>query len=189
MMLLLIEAYLWTELAAKYRGVEIFEKSQKGGSRFSWKMAGGNHIGRGVYRRGGHCFPLMMYRFCSNNALHPTSPSFTIFFSLTPFDTWSCNYLKSNLSLATYINVLLRKSIYYCFKVFWTWRNNFPSCVYFCVYSVFYCGRYCQKNILKSGGWEKDIKGDDRIGGGCVYRRSVCGEGSKLSAHYVGTFL
>ena len=57
-----------------------------------------------------------------------------------------------------YIRVAYKKSIYYCVVVFWTWKNSFPSCVYFCVYSVFHLGRYCQKNALKSGGLGKKIK-------------------------------
>ena len=66
--------------------------------------------------------------------------------------------MKSNLSFSIYIRVAYKKSIYYCVVVFWTWKNSFPSCVYFCVYSVFHLGRYCQKNALKSGGLGKKIK-------------------------------
>ena len=54
--------------------------------------------------------PLMMYGFCSSNALYSVSISFT-FFLVTPFDTRDSCYFKSNLNLLMYIKVLLIKNM------------------------------------------------------------------------------
>ena len=46
-----------------------------------------------------HWFSLVMWRFCSDNALYSASLSFTMFvFLLTSFDTWDY-FFQSNLSL------------------------------------------------------------------------------------------
>ena len=55
-----------------YRGVEIFEKSQKGDQDFLVKIGGCSPYSEVVYRKGGkHCFSLVIYGFCSSNALYP----------------------------------------------------------------------------------------------------------------------
>ena len=55
-----------------------------------------------------HYFLLMMYGYCSNNALHSLSCSFAIFiFLLNPFNTWQCYYFESNVA---YISVTYKKS-------------------------------------------------------------------------------
>ena len=54
-----------------------------------------------------HCFSLMMYRFCSSNALYAASLSFTMFiFLLNPYNTRDCYYFESNLSLVWHMKVL-----------------------------------------------------------------------------------
>ena len=70
-----------------------------------------------VYRRGGrgegggkNCFSLMMYGFCSNNALYSTSISFTMFvFRFILFDTWHYYFFGSNFGLVSPIKVLFIK--------------------------------------------------------------------------------
>ena len=56
-----------------------------------------------------HCFTLVMYGFCSNNALYSAGLSFMFIFLLTPFDTKDC-YFQSNLSLVLLIKVTSRPS-------------------------------------------------------------------------------
>ena len=56
-------------------------------------------------KRGKHCFSLVMYWFCRNNALYSAGLSFRLFiFLLTPSVTWDCYYFESNLSLAGVAN-------------------------------------------------------------------------------------
>ena len=60
-------------------------KKQEGGTEGGIR---GNPYRGGLSIEGGHCFPLMIYEFSSNNAIYSESLSFTIFvFLLTPFDT------------------------------------------------------------------------------------------------------
>ena len=73
----------------------------EGGSRFSWW---------GCLKKGEQCFPLVMHGFCSNDAIYSASLSFTLFiFLLTLFDTFSCYYFKSDLSLLMHVKVLFIK--------------------------------------------------------------------------------
>ena len=107
----------------------------------------------GISIEGGqkHCFLLMMYRFCSNNALYSAILSFTMFIFLwNPFDTWELHYFESNINLVWHIKVLLMKKEYR-FVVSERWRNNFPSWVCFCVYPKFHLGDIVLKNNFK--GW------------------------------------
>ena len=54
---------------------------------------------------GKHCF-LLMYGFCSSNALYSARLLFRMFvFILTPFDTSDCYYVGLNLSLVLLIKV------------------------------------------------------------------------------------
>ena len=77
---------MWTPLIC--RGLRFLENHRRGESRYYCKN---ESLGK-------YCFPLMMYGFCSNNALYSASLSFTIFiFILNPFNTWDCNYFESNL--------------------------------------------------------------------------------------------
>ena len=59
------------------------ENHRKGDQDFPVKMGvrvGGKPYRGFVYRREGkHCFSLMMYAFCSNNALYAASLSFAMF--------------------------------------------------------------------------------------------------------------
>ena len=64
-----------------YREVEIFEKKKNieggGSQKFLVKMGVGYPYRAGVvYKRGIHCFPLMMYGFCSKNVFYSASFSF-----------------------------------------------------------------------------------------------------------------
>ena len=69
--------YSWCESFFFYRGVEIFEKSQKGDQDFLVKIGGCSPYSEVVYRKGGkHCFSLVIYGFCSSNALYSASLSF-----------------------------------------------------------------------------------------------------------------
>ena len=48
-----------------------------GGQDFLVKMEGETHVEEVVYRKGGkHCFSLVIYGFCSSNALYSASLSF-----------------------------------------------------------------------------------------------------------------
>ena len=96
----------------------------------------------GISIEGGqkHCFLLMMYRFCSNNALYSAVLSFTMFiFLLHLFNTWDCYYFEPNINLMWHIKVLLMKKEYR-FVVSERWRNNFPSWVCFFVYPEYHWG-------------------------------------------------
>ena len=46
-----------------------------------------------------HCFWLILYWHCGNNALYSASLLFIFIFLLTPFNTRDCYYFKSNLRL------------------------------------------------------------------------------------------
>ena len=123
-----------------------------------WKIIEGGHQDfliemEGVSIEGGqkHCFLLMVYGFCSNNALYSAILSVTMFiFLLNPFNTWDCYYFETNINLMCHIKVLLMKKEY-CFAVSETWRNNFPSWVCFCVYLKFQWGDIVLKNNFE--GW------------------------------------
>ena len=60
------------------------------------------------------------------------------------------------------------------FLIFYTWRNNFPSCFYLSVYFVFHCGDIIQK-ISKVRVWR---------GSWWPYRGLPVDRGFKRSAHY-----
>ena len=80
------------KFSVTYREVGIFEKSWKGGSRFSCKNRGLSIKGRGG-GSGKQSLSLIMYGFCSSNAPHSARFSFGFFiFLMTPFDTWDCYY-------------------------------------------------------------------------------------------------
>ena len=95
-----------------------------------------------------HCFSLVIYEFCSNNALYSARLSFMLIFLLTLLYTKILNYLKS---------VAFKKSMQCCFLAFSTRRNNLPSCVYFCL-SCASLGKYRQKNVFRSRESSKKIK-------------------------------
>ena len=109
--------------------------------RFSCKIEGVIHIGACLQKGGKHCFSLVIYEFCSNNALYSARISFILIFLLTLLYTKILNYLKS---------VAFKKNIQVCFLVFSTRRNNLPSWVYFCVYPVFHWGNIVKKNVFRS---------------------------------------
>ena len=69
------------------------------------------HIGRGLSTEGRkNCFSLVMYEFCSNDALYSANFSFTMFiFLLTPINTQDYYYFKSSIILVLYIKALLIK--------------------------------------------------------------------------------
>ena len=92
------------------------------------KVGGNPYRGFSIEGGGGkHYFSLMMYRFCSNNALYSRSLSFTMLF-LTTFSAWGCCYFQSNLSLVWYVKeLLITKRMQRCFVVFWECRNKFLS--------------------------------------------------------------
>ena len=71
-------------------GLKFLKNHRRGGSRYL-KIEGVVHI-EGVPIEGGmHCFSLIMYEFCSSNALYSVSLSFRMFvFLLTSFGTWDC---------------------------------------------------------------------------------------------------
>ena len=99
-----------------------------------------------------HCFPLIMYGFCSSKTLYWASLPFgtSIFFDSFWY-IWDCYYFKSNLSLVLLIKVLLIKK---------AWRNKFATWVYFWVYLGYFImvvllKKPCQKRRF----WKKDKKG------------------------------
>ena len=82
---------------------------------------------------GKHCFPLMMYGFCSNNALYSTSLAFTIFF-LTFNSFW---YLKLLLFEIKSQPVDVYESVAY---------KNFPSCLF--VFNPYFIGVILSEKCL-----------------------------------------
>ena len=105
-------------------------------------------------------FPLIMYGFCSNNAICSTYHSFVIFFILT----WNTCCFKSNLKQISKC-CLPKESMTF---VLYSSKHDefiFPSLCRILL------GWYCQKKILlKVGDWEKkDIKeGEDQLRG-CLW--------------------
>ena len=69
--------------------------------------------------------------------------------------TWDSHYFKSNLSLLMYVMYCLPKKMH---KFFYTWRINFPWCVYSCIYPILYRVLLPKKCCQKWGGWEKIYK-------------------------------
>ena len=130
---------------------------------------------------GKHCFPLMIYGFCSSNVLYSASLSFKIFiFLIVPSDTWDCNSFKSNLSLLIYIKVLLVKHI----TLFCSPRNinkQLFSSVYFCVYPVLQQGGIVMKMFSEKGYREKRYKGRGWGWGRWPYRRVIYRGGASTS--------
>ena len=58
---------------------------------------------------GKHCFSLVIYGLCNNNALYSASVSFMFIFFLTSFDTTDCYYFKSILRLVLLIEMFCTK--------------------------------------------------------------------------------
>ena len=61
-----------------YKGLGFLKNHRRGGDQdFLVKMEGETHVEEVVYRKGGkHCFSLVIYGFCSSNALYSASLSF-----------------------------------------------------------------------------------------------------------------
>ena len=119
-----------------YGYLNFLKNHRRGASGFLCKN------GRDINRRGQkHCFLLMMYWFCDNNALYSAILSFRIFIFLwNLFNTWDfLYYFESNINLVWHIKELLMKKEQ-CFAVSERWRNNFPSWVCFCVYPKYHLG-------------------------------------------------
>ena len=72
-------------------GILVYLKNHsRGESIFSCENGG-----LSIEREGKHCFSLVMYGFCSSNALYSASLSFRMFF-LTPLETWNCYHFALN---------------------------------------------------------------------------------------------
>ena len=103
-----------------------------------------------------------MYRCCSNNVLYSVSLPLTMFiFLLTPFDSSSYFYFKSDLSLVWLIKVLHIKNHV---RMFQKGRNTFLLRIYFCVYPAFHRGNIVKKMVSRVGSQEKNIKGERQVG-------------------------
>ena len=120
-----------------------------------------------------HCFSLIIYGFCSSNALSSASLLFrmiififTPFDVLTPFDT--CCYFGLNLSLVLLIKVFFIK-------------RHVPLFFSLLKMKICFIGMILsQKSCQKQGVWKKDEKGVMAILGGVVYSRRGWVEGSNL---------
>ena len=123
-------------------GLGFSKNHRRGKSTFLVKMEGeaGSPYMEAAYRRKGkHCFSLMMYEFCSSNALYLASLWFRMF-SFDYFDTWN-SYFTLILSLVLLIKVLFT-------------RNDFATSLFLCV-SVFHWGDIVIKVLPKAGGLKK----------------------------------
>ena len=117
-----------------------------------------------------YCFSLILYEFCSSNALYSASLLFGMFiFRLIHFKTWDCYYFGLNISLVLLIKVLfIRKRIYrFCslLKMKQLWCMSL-----FLRLSIISLGRYWRKSLAKGGGTrKKDKKGEwPYRGEGCL---------------------
>ena len=134
-----------------------------------------------------HCFSIKIYGFCSSNAFYSESLQSISTRMFDTFANWD-HYFESNLSLELLIKVFFIKKHVTSFLNLLKKKKELYHMKLFLRSSDFSLGRYCQKILTKSGGFEKKDKKEGWSysvgwgwgeGGGCVYRR-----GAKPSAHY-----
>ena len=100
-----------------------------------------------------------------------TRQLFPLFIFLpTPSDTWDYCF-RSNLSLLTYIKLLLIKEAYIVLQPCKHEEATFLIRLFFRLSRILLM-KYCKKNVAKLGGWEKDID-KEGIKGRWPYRRVV----------------
>ena len=107
-----------------------FLKNHRNGSSNSlYKIDGRSNL----YRRGGgqHCFSLVIFGHCGNNALYSASLSFMFILLLTPFDTEDCYYFKSNLRVVLLVKMFLTKKLVMLFCSLLNVKKCLPSSINF----------------------------------------------------------
>ena len=83
-------------------------------------------------------FSLIMYGFCSGNALYSASLTCRLFvIILTPFNTWDYYYFRLNVSLMLLMSFFCKKA---CNVVFKSSKNG----------EIMSKRRYCQKGLFKT---------------------------------------
>ena len=139
-----------------------FWKLIEWGIKFSCKNEEGGG-GRGcspyreiVYRKGGkHCFSLVMYGFCSSNALYLASLSFSMYllFQVNSQSVVACSSVDYKKAFNAVLSPLKMKKYFFHMSLFLH-------------LSYISLGQYCWKSLAERRGFKKNIKRRiDHIGG------------------------